>query len=156
MRLLLKIIKAACGLFVAYIAIGCAVGFALPSPHGEGCFPFGATFGVLLTRCSNAAADMFWSVLVGWPRFVIVFPAAAFALLKAAASAAFRHWWSPSPYPSLALPWLSESVVWLLYSIPLALVMWVSFAYWKARSRPMAIGLTVVVFAEILYLGSLG
>jgi len=59
MRLLLKIIKAACGLFVAYIAIGCAVGFALPSPHGEGCFPFGATFGVLLTKCSNAAADMF-------------------------------------------------------------------------------------------------
>jgi hypothetical protein len=48
---------------------------------------------------------------------------------------------------------LSESVVWLLYSIPLALVIWVSFAYWKARSRPMAIGLTAVVLAEILYLG---
>jgi hypothetical protein len=144
MRRTLKIIQLLCGLAILYITFGGIVGAALTRhyAHEPACIPYVVTFGVFLWKCESAAADLFWSVVVGWPRVAIVPPALAFTLIKD--SVKNHHWF-----------FLHDAVWWMLWSVPLVLVAWGGFAYWKTRSTLFAIGLTATLVGEIVYLGML-
>lgn len=51
------------------------------------------------------------------------------------------------------LVFLVNAVPFFLCSLPLALAVWGSVSYWKARSKVFAISLTVALLADIIYLG---
>jgi hypothetical protein len=84
--------------------------------------------------------NFFWSVTVGWPRLLIIFPALAIALFKAAASGVGWHW-------SIDAAW------WVFCSIPLFLLVWAGTSYWWKRHRTVAMIATTTIVLEILTLG---
>jgi hypothetical protein len=146
MRRMLKIVQSLCGFFELYVAIGCVIGFALPpsDPQVRRCLPQESGFGVLEAKCASVAADLFWSVIVSWPRVEIIGPAGIVAEIKATVRNDVRD-------PSIA-----DAVPFDPWSLPFALVLCVSFVYWEARSKLLAIGLTATLLGEILYLGWTG
>jgi hypothetical protein len=55
--------------------------------------------------------------------------------------------------PQQRIEYLLQAAVFSGVSIPLILAAWGSFAYWKRESKPFAIGLTLTLIGEIMFLG---
>jgi len=132
------------GCVVFYVAIGGALGFAVTRPWApEGsCAPYHEAYGLLGAHCRIAAVNMFWFATLALPRFLIAFPALAVATVKAAANGV-ETW--------------RDVAIWLLYSIPIGLVLWVGVRYWLSFRAPrvrLTVWLAVaMIAAEILLLG---
>ena len=137
----LTIARFLCGWAVLYVALGGLLSFAFDRPwsRGLGCVPYDVE-GVLESACKDAGGQLFWSVLVGWPRFVIVIPAYALAFTLATVKTG----------SSFVLP---DTVAFSVWSIPLALAACVSVWHWWPRSRALAVIQIATLLGEILYLG---
>jgi len=129
---------------VIYIAIGGALGFAVReayAPDGS-CAPYHAAYGLIESHCRVQAVNMFWFGTIAIPRFLIAFPALAIALVRA----------TPSGNGTLA-----QAGVWLLYSIPVGLVLWFGTRYWLRLGvnyyRVMVCLALSMILAEIVVLG---
>ena len=112
------------GWFLVYAAVGGLAGFAVTHPYTyePGCLPGLSVGGVIESNCPVQAVNWFWSIIVGWPRLLIVFPAIAFALLKAAIK---NGWWERA----------EDGAIWLMYSTPFLLLVWAGTLYWWRRCR---------------------
>ena len=130
------------GWFLFYLAIGGLIGFAVthPQPSEPSCLPYIDMFGVIESACSQRAVDFFWSFTIGWPRFLIVFPAIAVSLLKAG----FNNGWSSRIF---------DGTVFLLYSVPVFLLVWAGTLYWWRRYRFVCIMAVAMVVLVVLTLG---
>ena len=114
LRYLLGGLHALSGWFLVYLAVGGLIGFAVPGQGADAysearCTPFVTVFGVIESTCPNAAVNWLWDAIVGLPRFVIVFPALAVAFIKTSLLTAWPRW--------------ADAEGWLLYSIPLLLLL---------------------------------
>ncbi len=129
------------GYILIWIAIGGAAGFAVTAPFtaDASCAPFNSIFGSIETHCPNGAINLFWLLVVGLPRFAIIPPALAIAMFKAALVGGMA---------GFAL----EGAVWLIASIPAALIVWAGSGYWRRRWPVVAL-LGLVVVAEAFALG---
>src|SRR5262245_56000516 len=129
-------------LVLLYIDVGALAGF-LVAQHGTSdpmCWPRVSAFGVLETDCSNALLGWLWFFAIGLPRMIIVFPALGVAMIGASIH--------DSEYGT---HYFLESVTWLLYSIPLLLVIWAGIWAWR-KSALVTIILVFVLLAEIAHL----
>jgi hypothetical protein len=106
-----RIVHALSGWIVLYLAVGGCIGMLIRQPYqaAPSCFPATSIFGVIQSSCPYEAVNVFWFVIAGLPRLLIICPALVFALLKAAISSGVWRW---------AL----GAAMWLLYSIPLLLL----------------------------------
>jgi hypothetical protein len=141
LTIILNIVRFLCGWAVLYIALGGLVAFAFDRPWrpGLGCLPYDVE-GVLESECKDAAGQLFWSVVVGWPRFVIVIPAYALAFTAATVK-------TGSSFV------LADAVAFALWSIPLALAACFSVWHWWPRSRALAVIQIATLLGDIVYLG---
>ena len=132
------------GCLVFYMAVGGAVSFLVRRPYGVigSCVPYHDVYGFIESHCSVAAVNMFWFGTVAIPRFLLVFPAVAIAVAKAAAHGHGS---------------IRDAAIWLVYSIPLVLVLWVGVRYWLGfglRGYRIAVWIALaVIVADILALG---
>src|SRR5258706_3233671 len=134
-------LQAFSGGFLLYLAVCGLAGIAVERRFTSepSCFPFNSIFGLLESTCPDAAVNLFWSVTVGWPRFLIVFPALAIAQFKVVVSGGGRHLW--------------DATMWLIYSIPLLLLIWAGIRYWWKRYRAIAPIAAIFVVWETFRLG---
>lgn len=145
MRRTFRTIRLLCGCLVVYITVGGLLAFALDRPYSTAvdCFPQTSAFAVLVSNCDNSMVNLFWSVIAGWPRFVIVVPALVFAGVHAFAKNGFHYWF-----------YLDNAIPFAVLSIPLVLVSWGGISYWIQMSRTFAAAQTALLLGEILYLGA--
>lgn len=136
-----KALQTLCGWALVYLSIGAAVGFLFDRPYTDAptCLPFTSVFGVLETTCPNQPVDIFWMIAVEIPRAVILMLAIPLGLLLASAIHG-GHWWL-------------EAIRWLALSVPLLLVTYAGFLYWRHRSLPIALLLMAVLGTEATLLG---
>jgi hypothetical protein len=146
MRRMFRIVQLLCGLAILYLTIGGLIGLVLPQidPNDPRCLPRDTGYGFEAT-CESATADLLWVTTLGVPRSVIFFPGAAVIF----AALTVRHVRNPQE----CIEYLSQAAVFAGVSIPLILAAWGSFAYWKRVSKPVAVGLTLTLIGEILYIG---
>ena len=136
-----------CGVFLVYVVAGGLLGFAVAARGSNPvpvCWPFVSVFGVIQTECGDIPTNAFWLVTVELPRFIIVFPAVAISFLKAF----LKNSWAGGDYH-----FLLESLWWTAISIPMALMSYVGFRDWRARSPVVAWVLVAALAGQILVLG---
>ena len=131
-----------CAAFLCYVVIGGLTGFAFGQPFfvGAPCLPHNSTFGVLEAHCETALANTFWLLAAEIPRLVLVFPALAVTLIRASILNHFDSHYA------------LESVPWMAYSMPLALMSWAGFRHMRTRSSTAAHLAIVLLMGEILFL----
>jgi len=136
--------KAVCGFLLVYITAGGLAGASVDMLwlHTD-CFHKDSVFMLIATKCSDNTISFFWSVIVAWPRFIIVIPSIFIAMLIAAVRNGFD------------VHYLANGVPFLLYSLPLALVVWLGFQFWKSQTRFAAWMLCGLLAAEIFRLSLL-
>jgi hypothetical protein len=141
MRRLLTMLRSLCGWAVLYIALGGLFSFAFDGPRrpGLGCVPYDVE-GILESGCKDVAGQLFWSLVVGWPRFVIALP--AYALTFALATVKTGHSF-----------FLVDGVPFFLLSIPVGLVACAGVWHWWPRSGALAVIQIATLLGEIVYLG---
>jgi xanthine/uracil permease len=146
MRRMLRIVQLLCGLAILYVTIGGLIGLVLPriDPNDPRCLPRDTGYGFQAT-CTSAAADLLWVSTLGVPRGIILFAGMAAGFVKSM----FAHIRDPQQ----RIEYLMQAAIFSGISIPLGLAAWASFAYWKRLSKPIAIGLTLTLIGEILFLG---
>lgn len=136
-----------CGVFLVYVVAGGLLGFAVavrgsnPVPV---CWPFSSVFGVIMTECGDIPTKAFWLVAVELPRFIIVFPALAVGFFEAF----LKNFW-----PNGDFHFLLESLAWTAMSIPMAVMSYIGFRDWRARSPVIAWVLIAALVGQILVLG---
>ena len=138
----LRPLHALAGWFLLYVAVGGLLGFGVLNPHtsGSSCVPFNSFFGAIESACPNETVNIFWSVTIGWPRLLIVFPALAISLFKAAAS---NGDWRP----------FLDGAMWLLYSAPVTLIICAGTFHWWKHRRFIGVVIATITLLEILVLG---
>jgi hypothetical protein len=124
--------------------VGGAAGFVVRAPYTSGfsCTPFNSEFGLIETNCPTAGVDLFWTVLLGFPRLTLAMPAIALAFFKAA----LLHG---------TVNWALEGGVWLLYSIPFLFIIWQGVRFWKVRNVAFALFIGITTIVEFVALGFL-
>jgi hypothetical protein len=130
------------GWFILYVAIGGCIGAAISRPYQNtpSCLPFHSIFGVIESTCPNEAVNLFWLIIVGVPRLLIICPAVVIAMVKAALSGMSWHWRSAA--------W------WLVYSIPFLIIASAGASYWwTRRHRAIATVAPALILLEIVALG---
>lgn len=133
---------------LAYLDAGGLLGFILQQngPDKPACWPHVSVFGVLETNCASSLAGWFWFFAAELPRMILVFPALAIAMIRAG----IRN-------GSFGGSYFLESIPWVLYSIPLLLVIWLGISSWPRRTAKhgflLALGLAVIFVLEAGHLG---
>lgn len=135
-----------CGALLVYLVVCNAIADPLATsyPARMACMPFHSVFGLLETECDDPFLWTFWFLSADIPRFVIVPPALAIAMLKA-----FAHNFGCDS----AWHYFLESLPWFAMSIPIALTNWVGFRYWRSDRPIVAWILALAIVAEIVGLG---
>ncbi len=110
-----------------YAAAGVLAGFVIARPPASAtdCIPIPSIFGVLSWNCSDPTVSALLSITVGWPRWMILNPVIAISFFKAGLLGG-------------GLRWLLTSAAWLVYSIPVLLILWAGTLYWWKRHRATA------------------
>jgi hypothetical protein len=120
------------------------VGFAIEGHMNDGltCWPYVSVFGVLdETGCSDAQGWA-WFFATDLPRFGIMFPALALALILA------------SIKNGLELSYLANAIPWIGYSIPLMLIAWLCLKNRRSHLWPWSVVLLLVFMAEVIHLAA--
>jgi hypothetical protein len=127
--------------FMLYVAMGGGIGAAIRRPYqtAPSCRPFNSVFGLIQSTCLNEAVNFFWLIVAGIPRPLILFPALAVAMVRAALLGARWHW--------------SSAALWLVYSIPFLLIGAAGATYSRTRHRTIAAVASALILLEIAALG---
>jgi hypothetical protein len=98
-------------------------------------------FAQIESKCRDEAVNIFWSVTLGIPRFLVTPPGLAISRYKEVLSSASNR------------RWLVDANLWALYSIPVLLLIWAGIAYWWKRHQGAAVVLLTLIVGQILLLG---
>ena len=90
----------------------------------------------------NELVNLFWTATVGLPRFILVFPAVAIALLRAVLI-------------GCTLDHVIDAEPFLLGSIPQIVVIWRGVRYWYRRNIAFSAMVGFAVISEFVTLGFL-
>lgn len=140
----LRGLHAFAGGFLLYLAFGGLAGFALTRPYTyePSCVPFVTVFAQITSSCPEKAVNVLWTITLGIPRLLITFPVLAIAKIRA-----FLH------NNGAPLRWLLDGSIWLLYSIPLLLLIWAGTLHWWKRHQAAATIILTLIVWQILWLG---
>ena len=141
-RLALRCGQVASGWLLVYVAlVGTAVlASAQHYQYEPSCYPYFSADGVVETSCRHDWMNTAWSIGVGLPWFLTLFPALGFGLAKV--SIVQGDW----RYAANGLPFL-------LVSAPILLLIWSGGLYWWKQWRPVALVSLALIFANIIALG---
>ena len=139
--------KAFAGWFGLYVAAGTLLFYVVPIGHFTSdptCRPFYSAFGQIESNCTLGIGNVFWALVLGIPRLIVTPGGLAFALIKAVAKNGF----TTRSYALDALPFL-------VVFIPVALLIWQSFSYWRQRHILVARLIVSIFLVETVILGFL-
>jgi hypothetical protein len=157
LRRFLRILHAVTGWFLLYWAIGGLISMTFMRHYTSepSCIPFNSVFGVLQTTCPSEIVNYLWAAVVGWPRFLLVIPAAAFSMLKAAALSTIYTFISTGEFnpPFFAKGYFLNATPWLKLSIPLFLLAAFGANYWWHCYRGLAVMAVTLLLLQIVMFG---
>lgn len=131
-----------CAAFLAFVVVGGLTAIVIAEPYNEDkrCWPYYIVFGLVRSECEDRLAQALWYGTVEMARFFVVVPSLAVVFFKTALESGRAHW-------------LAEALVWSLWSVPVALMVWVGFRHWRGRFPVVAWLLLVAFIGQVAFVG---
>ena len=130
-----------CAGLLAFVAVFGAIAMAIaetPFKEEATCWPQYSVFSVFETICDNKAAEAAWWGTVGLARFIVVLPTLALYLYITVLTVPDNE------------QWLDEAFMWTLWSVPIALVLWIGFRHWRMQSDAAAWSLLALFVGQVV------